>query len=77
MVLKNASALFLLADTFLGFVQKTLRKVTGSHMIFSKELPENPGKVPTNRKKGMKILNKIVCMPLVFKSFWCQVAKKH
>jgi hypothetical protein len=56
-----------LVGTFLWFTQNSFekRQVTTCH--FSKEFRENPGKLPTTRKKGIKIQKRIVPSLPVFK----------
>jgi hypothetical protein len=56
-----------LVDVFLGFAQNSYEKQQAATCRFSKEFRENPGKILTNRKEGIKIQKRIVNALPVFK----------
>jgi hypothetical protein len=50
-----------------GFANNSFEKQQAATCRFSKEFSENPGKVLTNRKEGIKIQKRIVNALPVFK----------
>jgi hypothetical protein len=49
-----------LVHTFLGLAQNSFEKQQTVTWRISKEFLENPGNVPTNRRKGVKIQKRIL-----------------
>jgi hypothetical protein len=56
-----------LVDVFLGFAQNSFEKQQAATCCFSQEFRENPGKILTDRKEGIKIQKRIVKALTVFK----------
>jgi hypothetical protein len=56
-----------LVDVFLAFAHNSFEKQQAAICRFSKEFHENPGKILTNRKEGIKIQKRRVKALPVFK----------
>jgi hypothetical protein len=67
--LKTQSAIshLLFVGTFIRFAENSFQKRQAATCCFSKEFCENPGNVPTKRKKGIKIQKRIMQAHPVFK----------